>query len=444
MSIRIAVVGSGPSGFYAAGSLLGQTDVDVEVDMFDRLPTPFGLVRAGVAPDHPKIKSVTRVFDKTARHPGFRYYGNIEVGRDVSTAELDDWYDAVIYAHGAGQGKRGGVPGEELPGNHPAAELVGWYNGHPDRAALTFPLTQGRAVVIGNGNVALDIARLLAMPVDELATTDVADHALRALARSRIEEIVVLGRRGPAHAAFTHPELLELGKLPGVGVIVEQADLDAPRPPADSLSLTARNNLETLAEYAERDDRSMLRRIVLRFLASPLEICGDGRVADVVIGRNTVDADGSLRTTGHTEVIQAGLVVHAVGYAGTPMPGLPFDEQRGVIPNDAGRITPGRYVAGWIKRGPSGVIGTNRACAFETVNTLLEDLREGRHVRSGHLPAGLVHRLLTQRVPELVDYDAWTAIDAHECDRGAQHGRPRIKLTQVPEMVAVGLNRRSA
>lgn len=434
MSIRIAVVGSGPSGFYAAGSLLGQTDVDVEVDMFDRLPTPFGLVRAGVAPDHPKIKSVTRVFDKTARHPGFRYYGNVDIGRDVSTAELDDWYDAVIYAHGAGQGKRGGIPGEELPGNHPAAELVGWYNGHPDHRTAEPDLSCRRAVVIGNGNVAIDVARMLALPVGELATTDIADHAFKVLGDSRIEEIVVLGRRGPEHAAFTLPELLELGKLDGVGIVVDQADIDAAAADAD-FSTAVRDKLATLADYAAREGQStMPRRIVLRFSAPPTEIRGDDTVTGVVV----------TSPNGDTETIPAGLVVHAVGYAGTPMPGLPFDEQRGVIPNDAGRISPGRYVAGWIKRGPSGVIGTNRACALETVNTLLQDLRDGRHVRSGHLPAELVHRLLTQRAPELVDYEAWTAIDAHECDRGAQHGRPRIKLTQVPEMVAVGLNRRSA
>lgn len=414
--LRIAIVGSGPSGFFTATHLMTRSAAPMTIDMFDRLPTPFGLVRAGVAPDHQKIKSVTRAFDKTATKPGFRYFGNVEIGRDVETDELARWYDAVVYATGAACGRTAGIPGEALAGNHTATDVVGWYNGHPERQILPIDLATDRAVIIGNGNVAIDVARMLTLPAAELATTDIAEQALEALTHSRVREIVVLGRRGPEHAAFTHPELLELGRLPGVDICVD-ADLDGV---GDSPTL------DTLRAYANRVPKGAARRIVLRFLTSPSEVFGAEHVA-------------ALRVTHGTEVetIETGLIVHAVGYVGTELPGLPFDADRGIIPNEGGRVVPGVYVAGWIKRGASGVIGTNKICASETVDHLLADADAERLERHTTLTPESVSAILARRVTDLVDYHGWCGIDAHERARGAADGRPRIKMTDIDEMVRV-------
>ena len=453
---RIAVIGSGPAGFYAAGHLLKDAERNVEVDMLERLPTPWGLVRSGVAPDHPKIKSVTRIYEKTAAHPRFRYYGNVNFGEHVSREELLAHYHAVVYATGSPADRSLGVPGEDLKGSHAATEFVGWYNGHPDHTDLEVDLLSAkRAVVVGNGNVALDVARMLVLAPSELAGTDTADHALDVLAASNVEEVVVLGRRGPAQAAFTNPELRELGELADADVIVHGDELEralAVHDAAAEEDVTSRRNVEILRSYAEREPAGRSKRIVLRFLLSPTAFLPDpdGHLGAVELAVNELveSEDGSAlraRANGETETIEAGLAFRAVGYRGIPLPSVPFDERAGVIPNESGRIIDpqlgdgptGEYVVGWIKRGPSGVIGTNKKDAQETVDAILADLGDG----AGHAPedpdAGSVERLLRERQPELVTYAGWEAIDRHEQALGAPQQRPRVKLTRIEEMLRV-------
>jgi len=441
--LRVAVVGSGPSGFYAAGQLLSHKELTAEVDVYERLPTPWGLVRGGVAPDHPKIKSVSRVYEKTAKKPGFRFFGNVEVGRDVSHEDLLGWYDAVLYSVGTAADRRSGIAGEELLGSHSATEFVGWYNGHPDYRDLEFDLSGERAIVIGNGNVAIDVARMLTLTHDELAVTDTADHAIEVFDASNITEIVILGRRGPQQAAFTNPELLELGELADADVVVDPADLQIEAEfHDDGLEGTAKRNMEILHQYAERPPSGKRKRVVLRFLTSPVEILGDGKVEAIRVVRNrlTRDEGGALRATptDQTEVLEAGIVFRAIGYTGVALPGLPFDERRGVIPNDAGRVLHAErtYVAGWIKRGPSGVIGTNKKCANDTVATLLADLEAGA-IQPPADPADSseIEAELRRRQPELVTYEGWQAIDEAERSAGEPHGRPRVKLTTFDELI---------
>jgi ferredoxin--NADP+ reductase len=444
--LRVAIVGSGPAGFYAAGQLLASKELTVEVDLYDRLATPWGLVRAGVAPDHPKIKSVTRVYEKTAKKDGFRFHGNVEIGRDVTHDELAAAYHAVLYAIGAPTDRRLGIPGEDLPGSHAATEFVAWYNGHPDYADHDFDLSPERAVVIGNGNVALDVARMLALTPAELEKTDTADHALEALEASRVREIVVLGRRGPAQAAYTNPELRELAELADCEIVVDPADVVLDEHSrafieSDAADVTARRNVEIVTDYAQRPLGSRRRRIVLRFLASPVEILGSDRVEGVRIVRNELvdGGDGRLsaRPTSEEETIEAGLVLRSIGYRGTPIPGVPFDERRATIHNSAGRVTregteeplPGVYTAGWIKRGPSGVIGTNKKCAQETVDLLLSDVAAGALPVPSSEPDQLLETLLGRGV-DVVDYVGWEAIDLHERTTGEPHGRPRVKLVR--------------
>jgi len=448
--LRVAIVGSGPSGFYAAGQLLHSKQISAEVDVFERLPTPWGLVRGGVAPDHPKIKSVSRVYEKIAKTPGFRFFGNVEIGRDVSHDELAGWYDAVLYAVGTAGDRRSGIPGEELPGSWSATEFVGWYNGHPDFRDLDFDLGAERAIVVGNGNVAVDVARMLTLTREELEGTDTADYAIEALAACGVREIVILGRRGPQQAAFTTPELLELGELTDAEIVVDPADLQIEQElHDDSIEGRARRNMEILHGYASRDPAGKHRRVVLRFLTSPVEILGDGKVEAVRVVRNRLvhDDAGRLRAdpTDVEEVIEAGLVFRAIGYTGVALPGLPFDERRGVIPNVAGRVedTPRTYVSGWIKRGPSGVIGTNKKCATDTVNTLLDDLASGAiHATDPANPQAICDEL-TARRPELVTYEGWERIDEAERGAGEPVGRPRVKFTTVDELLgAAGVRSR--
>jgi ferredoxin/flavodoxin---NADP+ reductase len=431
-ALRVAVVGSGPAGFYAAGALLA-ADVPVEVDMLERLPTPWGLVRLGVAPDHPKIKSVSRAFEKIALQPGFRFLGNVEVGRDVVNEELLEHYDAVVYAVGAQSDRRMGIPGEDLPGSWAATEFVAWYNGHPDFQDRRFDLSGERAVVIGNGNVAVDVARMLALTPEELAPTDTTDAAIDALVGAGIREIVMVGRRGPAQAAFTTPELIELGELAGADVIVDPAELEG----AEPTDTNSERNLAVLREYAAREPEGKPKRLVLRFLLSPVAILGDGRVEAIELVRNRLepDAGGALRAvpTGETETLECGIVFRSVGYRGVALPGIPFDEQRGTVANDRGRVAPGVYAAGWIKRGPSGVIGTNKKDATETVELLLEDLRDGPRKDR---PGGEIERLLTGRGVRLVLYPGWTSIDELERAAGERLGRPRVKLCTWDELLA--------
>ena len=432
--MKVAVVGSGPAGFYAASALL-TADPPAEVDMLERLPTPWGLVRLGVAPDHPKIKDVSRAFEKTASRPGFRFVGNVEVGRDVTHEELRERYDAVVYAVGAQTDRQLGIPGEDLPGSWAATEFVAWYNGHPDYQHLEFDLSGERAVVIGNGNVALDVARMLALTPEELEPTDTTQPAIDAINAAGVREILVLGRRGPVQAAWTPVEVGELGDLAGADVIVDPAQLELD--PASEAELeasppTVKRNVDHLRDYAARQPEGRPRRIVLRFFASPTAILGDDRVEGIEIVRNEL-VDGRAVATDERETIPCGIVFRSVGYRGIALPGVPFDEASGTVPNEGGRVEPGLYVAGWIKRGPSGVIGTNKKDATETIALLLEDAREGR------LPGGsgedLVD-LLVERGAEPVLYAGWESIDAAEKAAGEPHGRPRVKLCSWDDLLA--------
>ena len=451
--LRVAIVGSGPAGFYAAGQLLkskSHPDLQVQVDVYDRLPTPWGLVRGGVAPDHPNIKAVSRVYEKTAAHPEFRFYGNVEYGVDLTHHDFLTRYHAVIYAVGAQTDRRMGIPGEDLPGSWAATEFVAWYNGHPDYRDLEFDLSGERAVVIGNGNVAADVARMLALTRDELATTDVADHALEVLAGSNVREIVVLGRRGPAQAAFTNPELLELGEMTDADVHVDARDVeldDLSRTwlESDAASGTSRKNVDILTGYAAREPEGKRRRIVLRFLASPLEILGTDKVEGIRICRNTLkDEDGSLRacTTESTEEFPCDIVFRSIGYKGVELQGVPFDERKGTVPNESGRILDaqgepirGEYAVGWIKRGPTGIIGTNKRDAQETVDAILEDLDAGRLNEPPDPSRDTLEELLDERKPEHVTYAGWEAIDSAEKAAGEPQGRPRVKLTTDEELL---------
>jgi ferredoxin--NADP+ reductase len=431
-SLRVAVVGSGPAGFYAADALLRSDDPRVEVDVLDRLPTPWGLVRLGVAPDHENIKAVSRAFERIAARPGFRFFGNVEAGSTVTHEELLELYDAVVYTVGAQTDRALGIPGEDLPGSWPATAFVAWYNGHPDYQALEFDLAHPRAVVIGNGNVAIDCARMLALTAEELAPTDTTEAAAEAIASAPLEEIVMLGRRGPAQAAFTPPELQELGELAGADVVVDARELvlDAASEAAlEQDRERARRNVDILRELAARPPTGKPRRIVLRFLVSPLAILGEERVEGIEIVRNELAAeDGRVvaRPTGDVETLACGLVLRSVGYRGVALPGVPFDDAACVMPNEGGRVVGAErtYCAGWIKRGPSGVIGTNKKDATETVELVLADALEEKGV-------------------EYVAYEGWQAIDALERAAGEPLGRPRVKLTAWERLLETGRRVRS-
>lgn len=442
--LTVAVVGSGPSGFYAAGGLLDRDDLDVRVDMYERLPTPWGLVRFGVAPDHPKIKSVSSVYAKTAADESFRFFGNVEVGTDVTRDELAERYDAVIYAVGTPSDRRLGIPGEDLPGSVAAVDFVGWYNGHPDYADRSFDLSGERAVVIGNGNVALDVARILCSPVESLAKTDIADHALEALRHSNITEVLVVGRRGPAQTSFTTPELRELPEFTQAMVDVRPDEV-AEIPDEDQLPKVAQRNLQVLRQYAEQSPEPGSRHIAMRFRRSPIELRGDDRVRQLVLGHNELRTAENGRVvahdTGEREVVDTGLVLRAVGYRGAPLAGLPFDDKRAIIPNEQGRIigTEREYVVGWIKRGPTGIIGTNRKDAMETVQRLIADLEDGSLVRHATTDPDTVEEWLLKHQPDLVTEHGWRRIDASELAAGERTGRPRIKLCTTEELLRVAL-----
>ncbi len=447
MTARIAIVGAGPTGFFLAERLLNQTEVPVAVDLFERLPAPYGLVRYGVAPDHEKIRNVTRAFDRTAARPGFRYAGHVNIGTDLSLDDLRTCYDQVCFTTGAQTDRRMGIPGEDLRNSHPATEFVAWYNGHPEFRDRTFHLGARRVAVIGVGNVAVDVARILCRTPEELASTDIADHALEALATSGVEEVMLLGRRGPVQAAFTTPEVKELGELAGADVRVraEEVTLD----PESEIDLAAgdeatRRKVEILQAYAHRTPTGAARTLTLRFLVSPVALLGDdtGAVRAIHLVRTALvrNPDGSLSAhpTGVVEEIPVDLVFRSVGYRGVPIPGIPFDEKRGVVPNAAGRVLdpttgaplPRTYVAGWIKRGPSGVIGTNKPCAAETAAAMLDDLR------SGSLPPVTgpdAMDLLRERGVRYLTFPEWESIRSAEEARGKAAGRPRVKLVDPAE-----------
>jgi ferredoxin/flavodoxin---NADP+ reductase len=449
---HVAIVGAGPSGYFAAAALLRAAEEPdgpvVHVDMLEMLPTPWGLVRSGVAPDHPKIKTISAQFQKITDHDRFRFFGNVRVGDDVQPAELAERYDAVIYAVGAQSDRPLGIPGESLPGSVPAVDFVGWYNAHPHFAHMSPDLTGARAVVIGNGNVALDVARVLVSDPKLLAETDIADHALDSLHGQGIEEVVVIGRRGPLQATFTTLELRELRALEAmtdVDVVIDPADFaDLTEGDLEAASKVVKQNMKVMRGYADAGSANAKRRIIFRFRTSPIEITGTDRVEAIVLGRNELvtDSDGRVvaRDTGEREELPAQLVVRAVGYRGVGLPGLPFDDRAGTIPHADGRIqgSPNEYVVGWIKRGPSGVIGSNKKDSADTVDTLLAGLAaaDPREVAGDH--ATELQQWLQSRQPALVTDDHWQLIDSAERAAGEPLGRPRVKLTDVAEMLRVG------
>ncbi len=437
--LRVAIIGSGPAGVYAADALSQQPDVTV--DVLDRLPAPYGLVRYGVAPDHLKIKSIILALRKVLERPGVRFLGNVAVGTDVTLDDLHRHYDAIIFAHGAAVDRRMDVPGEDLPGSFSAREFVAWYSGHPDAALDRFTLAACSVAVVGVGNVAVDVARVLAKTAAELRGTDLPDQVLDVLERSQVRDIYMIGRRGPAQAKFTTKELRELGDLSNADVIVDptELELDEASVAAVAANSAVRRNVDTLQEWAGRPPVGRPRRVHLRFLLRPVAVLGTDRVEGLIVERSRLDGTGNSVPTGTQLTFDAQLLLRSVGYRGSPVSGLPFDQAAGVVPNAGGRVlrdgvvATGEYVAGWIKRGPTGVIGTNKGDAKESVAALLED--------APALPPAPVRdqdavpALLAARGAEVVIWDGWAAIDAAECDRGQAQGRDRVKIADRAELL---------
>jgi ferredoxin/flavodoxin---NADP+ reductase len=452
--LRVAIIGAGPTGFYAAEQLLRQPGLVAQVDLIDRLPTPFGLVRGGVAPDHQKIKAVTAAFDKTAALPGFRFFGGVELGKHVSVEDLRGHYHQIVYATGAQTDRRMEIPGEDLKRSHPATEFVAWYNGHPDYRDCQFDLSPERAAVVGVGNVAIDVARILCRTPEELEQTDIADYALEALRRSRVREVYLLGRRGPAQAAFTNPEIKELGDLADADIVTIPSEVAL-----DELSRAALEHspdratakkVEILQSYAARRPLGKRRRLIVRFLVSPVELIGND--ASEVVGMRLVKNRLSATPTGTLqakptqvfEELPVELVFRSVGYRGVPLPGVPFNDDWAVVLNDKGRVLDpgskqplvGEYTAGWIKRGPTGVIGTNKSDAAETVASMLEDLAQDAHLRPEQPSAAAAEQMIRDRQPRYLAYADWQRLNAIEVERGRARGRPRLKFTRVEDMLA--------
>lgn len=441
--LRVAIVGSGPSGFYAAEALF-KSDLTVHIDMYEKLPVPFGLVRSGVAPDHPKIKNVTRIYDKIAENPGFQFFGNVTIGKDLTVDTLRQHYHAVLFASGASSDRRLNIPGEDLDRSYTATEFVAWYNGHPEYKDRVFDLSRENAIIIGQGNVAVDVCRILAKSVDELKETDIADHALEALAESKIKNIYMIGRRGPAQAAFTPKEAKELGELELTEVVINPADLElseADQAEVD-MNTSTKRNVDIMRGFLERSQAGegthKPRKLHLMFFQSPVELQGDnGAVQQVVFERNALSGEAGqqkARGTGETSTLESGLFFRSVGYRGTPMEGVPFREDWGVFQNEGGRIEAGMYTAGWIKRGPSGIIGTNKPCSYDTVKLLLEDVS----LLHCEVPdtAPLQAELQSKGV-RVVSYADWQKIDAAEIAAGQAKGKSRSKFTRIEDMLAV-------
>jgi ferredoxin--NADP+ reductase len=448
--VRAAIVGAGPAGFYAAEALLRRQAPVFAVDLFERLPTPFGLVRSGVAPDHQKIKTVIRAFERTAQHPRFRFLGHVEVGRDLSAEELAQHYDQVVYAVGSASDRQLGIPGEDLAGCHGAAAFVGWYNGHPDFVDLAFDFDTPRAIIVGVGDVALDVARILLRRPDELAGTDISGRALAALRASRIREVVLMARRGAAQVAFSPAELHEIAELEGVAVVVDPASLEVGVEHLDALEPRCRKNVDLLRTLAGRAPRPGARPLRVELLASPVEVLAGapGRMGAVRVERNTLSGDPlapKARGTGEFFTIEAGLLFRSVGYRATALPGVPFDERAGVIPNRDGRVLdpaqdrvlPGIYAVGWIRRGPTGVIGTNKADAQSVAELMAADVPACAARAATPPPPGAIDDLLRRRGVRVVGYADWLAIDAVEVARGRSLGKVRDKIERVDEMLAV-------
>ncbi len=447
--IRVAIIGSGPSGFYAAESLLKRKEQSIRVDMFDRLPTPFGLVRGGVAPDHQKIKAVIAVYNRVAGMPGFRFFGNVKLGPDIGVEDLTGRYDQIVYAIGNESDRHMGIPGEELVGSCPATNFVGWYNGHPDHRDHDFDLSVERVAVVGVGNVAMDVTRILSRSPDELESSDISSYALELLRRSRVREIVILGRRGFAQASFTTKEIKEIAELNGVDLIIDPAEVELDELSKETLTdVNSRRNVEFLTEQSKHGEAADSRKVRLRFLVSPVEITGaNGRVNAVKIERNELYRDdrGTPRPRGtdQFETLEVGMVLRSVGYRGIPIPGIPFDQNLGRIPNEAGRVIDeggnqleGQYVVGWAKRGPTGLIGTNRGDSVATVDSMVEDL-EGK---TGHaMPVGeadAIPALLGDKGIRFVDFEDWKRLDAIETEHGSRRGKIREKFTTIEDMLA--------
>ena len=452
--LRVAIIGSGPAGFYAADHLLKRKNLVVEVDMYDRLPTPFGLVRHGVAPDHPKIKSVTKVYDRTASNAHFRFFGFVELGKDISVDDLRKHYHQIIYATGAQTDKRLNIPGIDLKNSHAATEFVAWYNGHPDYRDCQYDLSQKAAAVIGVGNVAIDVARILCRTEDELRATDIADHALEALIKSQIKSVYLIGRRGPAQAAFSNPEIKEIGVMEGADGVTLPAEVALDPLSQEMLDnegdRVTKKKVEILQSYADKQTSGKERKLIVRFLVSPTELCGDesGRVTRMRLVRNELyktDA-GTLRprATEQFEELDVGLVFRSIGYRGVPLEGVPFNDDWGVILNQDGRVLDpetdspvlGEYATGWIKRGPSGVIGTNKPDAAQTVELMLQDLAAGRHLLPANPVVASIETLVQQRRPDHFSYSDWQRLDELEVANGAAQERPRVKYTTVAQMQA--------
>lgn len=449
--LRAAIIGAGPSGFYAAAALFKE-GIHVTVDLFDRLIAPHGLVRYGVAPDHQNIKAVARTYDRTAAEPGFRYFGNVDFGKDITHEELKKHYDVIFYTTGAQSDRKLGIPGEDLPNSMSATEFVAWYNGHPDYQDLKVDLSCDAAVVVGVGNVAMDVARVLAKSIGELEDTDIADHALKALAKSNVKDIYVVARRGPAQVKFTNAEIREMGHLAIADTIVLDNELKLDRASSAEIEgdTAMQKNLDYMRAFAEIGATGKPRRVHFRFLLSPVELIEeDGKIVAVKMEQNelraSVSGDIKASGTGKYETVRAGLVLRSVGYKGVPMPGIPFDARHGVIPNevgrvvnlDTGKIVPGEYVAGWIKRGPTGVIGTNKPDAIESVNSMFDDLQKGKLTAAPDPSPDAIPALLAARGVRFVTQDDWKKIDAVEVSEGKKRGKPRVKIVKRDDMLAV-------
>ncbi len=451
--LRVAVIGSGPAAFYAVEHLLKQSNLVVQIDMFDRLPTPYGLVRYGVAPDHQKIKSVTKVYEKLAANPRFRFFGNVEFGKHICLSDLREHYHQILYATGAQTDRRMGIPGEDLKGSHPATEFVAWYNGHPDYRDYQFDLSAERVAVVGIGNVAIDVARILCRTPKELQATDIADYALEALKKSQVKEVYLLGRRGPAQAAFTTPEVKEVGEMEDADVFTcaEETALDelSKTEVAKDPDPAVQKKIEILQHYASHTATGKSRKLFIRFLVSPTELVGDAndRVAKMKLVHNVLvkDETGGIKAkaTDKTGELQVGLVFRSVGYRGVALPDVPFNDRAGTILNEKGRVMDlsskqprvGEYTSGWIKRGPSGVIGTNKPDSVETVNAMLEDLQKGTVLRPTHPDLNSAEQLVKSRQPKFITFVDWLKLDQVEVANGAKLARPRLKITCVDDML---------
>ena len=444
--LEVAIIGSGPSGYYAAQSLFG-SEKKINITMFDRLPTPYGLVRGGVAPDHQKIKNVIRVYEKISISPGFQFIGNVLVGKDISIDDLRNNFHATIFACGAETDRKLGIPGEDLQGSHTATAFVGWYNGHPDYRDLSFDLSQEIAVVVGQGNVAADVSRILSKTADELKQTDIADHALQQLAESKIKEIHVIGRRGPVQAKFTPEELKEFGELEDCNPVVDSSTLQLNEASQKELESpegrTNVKNFEVFKDFANRDLTKKNRSCFFRFLEGPIELMGTERLEGILLAKNSLSGypfKQRAEKTGETVEQKCGILFRSIGYNGIPIEGVPFDEKEGIFPNDKGRlldngsVVNGVYVTGWIKRGPSGIIGTNKPDSVETVNCLLEDIEKIDGEKSGN--SGIM-KILSEKQTRAVNYDGWKKIDEAEVKRGEPKGKPREKFTRIEEMLDI-------